>query len=340
MDLLSYLPAVAQGGLITHRQALAAGLEPRDIAGLVRTDAWARLRKGVYVDATTYAAMDPFHDAPVLRMRALQLVVRKPIVFSHDSAAIALRLGVPDARTSAIHICRPEHRATRTNGGVVTHGAPYRSDQVCELDGLAVLGPARTALDVTRAHGLWPGMAACDAALRRGVTRDGLEAAASVMVGWPYKTRVDRAIALADGNAETYLESLARGVVHDLGIGVPHTQCGITDGHRTVWGDIRVGRHIFEPDGKLKYFLEQQGLTPEQVLWEEKKRQDFITGFKLGVSRITMHDCLDGRRAALRRLAREYADTVARFGSEINDLAPYLLTSPRVTPRSQHSRPH
>lgn len=340
MDLLSYLPAVAQHGLITHRQALEAGLAPRDIARLVSTGEWVRLRKGVYVDGAAHLALEPFRAAPLRRMRAAQLAMQRPVIFSHDSAAIALGLGAPDPRTSAVHICQPRRRATRTTGGMVTHGAPFTPHQVCEVDGMRVLDRARTALDMTRLHGLWPGVAACDAAMRQGTTRVELEAAAAPMHGWPYRRRVDRAIELADPGAETYLESLGRGLVLDLGIGRPQTQFGLTDGLRTVWGDIRVGRHIFESDGKLKYFLEQEGRTPEEILWEEKRRQDFITGFKLGVSRITMYDCLAGRTAALRRLAREYADTCARFGTEIEDLAPYLVTTPRVTPRTMHSRHH
>jgi len=50
MDLLGYGPARAQHGLITHRQALDAGLHPRDVARLVASGEWARLRKGVYAD--------------------------------------------------------------------------------------------------------------------------------------------------------------------------------------------------------------------------------------------------------------------------------------------------
>lgn len=341
MDLLSYLPAMAQHGLITHKQALAARLEPRDIALLVLSGAWVRLRKGVYVDGETYRAMEPFREAPLLRIRAASLAMRSPAIFSHDSAAIVLKMGAPDPRTSAIHVARRHHRATTTSGGILIHGALFAPDDVIEVDGLTVLDRARTAVDMTRLHGLWPGMAACDAALRLGVTRAELESVAEHMRKWPHKLLIDRAIALADGGAATYLESLARGLVHDLGIGTPETQFGLSDGTRSIWGDIRVGRHIFEPDGKLKYFLTQLGKTPEQILWEEKKRQDFITGFKLGVSRITTYDCWDGRPAALRRLSREYHDTVTRFGTDISDLAPYILaTSNRVTGRTGHSRPH
>lgn len=323
MDLPSYVPAVSQHGLLTHAQALRAGLEPRDIARLVRDGTWTRLRKGVYADGAAYADLDPHRAAPVLRIRAAQLAIKRPLVFSHDSSALLHRLGVPDSTTCAIHVARPEHRATRTSGGIVTHGAPFGTHEVVDIDGLEALSPARTALDMVRLHGLWPGMASCDAALRSGVARTELVEAADRMQGWPYKTVVDRAITLADPGAESYLESLGRGLVIELGIGTPETQFILSDGNRTVRGDIRVHRHLFEIDGKLKYFLQQQGRTPEEILWEEKLRQDFITGFKLGVSRITWFDCHAGRQAARLRLAREYADTVKRFGTDTGDLAPY-----------------
>jgi len=320
MDLQSYLPSRAQHGLLTHRQALAAGLLPRDVARLVASGEWVRLRKGVYADGEAYAALEPFREAPLLRLRAVVLSVDSEPVFSHDSAAIVHRLGVPDPRASSPHVVRPHHRATRTTGGIVTHGAPFAPEQVQRVDGLLVLDPARTALDMTRLHGLWPGMAACDAALRQGVTRADLALAAEVMRGWPHKRRVDRAVELADPGAESYLESLGRGLVLDLGVGVPQTQFGITDGTRRAWCDMRVGRHVFEVDGLLKYDED-----PRAALLEEKERQDFLSGFKLGASRVTHHDCHGGRRAALRRMAREFEDTCRRFGTSIDDLAPYLL---------------
>ena len=61
------------------------------------------------------------------------------------------------------------------------------------------------------------------------------------------------------------------------------------------------------------------------MLVEEKQRHDFLTGFKLGGSRLTYVDLFAGRRAALARAAREYADTCARFGTDTDDLAPYRV---------------
>jgi hypothetical protein len=117
--------------------------------------------------------------------------------------------------------------------------------------------------------------------------------------------------------------------VHSLGIGWPTTQFGLRAEGRTVFCDVRVGRHVFELDGKVKLIPVAEGgvaaSDPVDVLWAEKKRHDFITGFKLGVSRVTYRDLGPGRQQTVLRLRREYADTVARFGTDISDLAPYVV---------------
>ena len=61
------------------------------------------------------------------------------------------------------------------------------------------------------------------------------------------------------------------------------------------------------------------------MLAEEKQRHDFLTGFKLGGSRLTYVDLFAGRRAALVRAAREYADTCTRFGTSTDDLTPFRV---------------
>ena len=91
----------------------------------------------------------------------------------------------------------------------------------------------------------------------------------------------------------------------------------------TVWCDTRVARHIFEIDGLLKY--SDDPVEARAALRKEKARQDFISGFKLGVSRITANDCGPGRAAALTRLSREFEHTCRRFGTSIDDLRPFIL---------------
>jgi hypothetical protein len=68
---------------------------------------------------------------------------------------------------------------------------------------------------------------------------------------------------------------------------------------------------------------------PVEVAWAQRERDDFITGFKVGISHVTYRDLGPGRSRATARLRREYADTVSRFGTDLTDLAPYLVTRRR-----------
>ena len=53
-----------------------------------------------------------------------------------------------------------------------------------------------------------------------------------------------------------------------------------------------------------------------EVLWQEKEREDWLRSLGLGVSRIVWSDLFGaGRRAALKRLTREYLATQARRGA-------------------------
>lgn len=83
-----------------------------------------------------------------------------------------------------------------------------------------------------------------------------------------------------------------------------------------------IGRHVFEVDGRTKLVPTQRGgvavRAPEDVVWEEKRRERDVTARGLGMSRIFYPDFWGVRRAeALERLAAEVAATRQRFGSEL-----------------------
>lgn len=320
-----------QHGLITFAQLAEKGVTNADVRRLLKAGILIRLRRGVYVDAELWQSLNIYTEQPILRVRAASLTLQTDrYVFSHDSSSIALGMGAPHPQTSLVHVTHPKVHGDEVRAGVKHHLAPYEAADVVEVDGLLMLGPARTALDMTREHGRVAGLAACDAALRQGISRAQLSEVLSRMKSWPRSRTMRYCIEMADEGAETYLESQARDLVLELGIGRPETQFGLTDGHRHVWCDLRVGRHIFEPDGEVKYDEDNpSGDPPKVVLLKEKQRQDFVTGFKLGASRISAHDCGAGRAQALRRLTREFDDTCARFGTSIDDLAPYIVRDPR-----------
>jgi Transcriptional regulator, AbiEi antitoxin len=323
-----------QHGLVTRRQAVAAGLTAEAVDRLARTGAWVTVRRGVYADVELWESLARPEERQLLRDRAASLRISRLHVMSHDSAALELGMGILRTSEQITHVTRPGVVGSHLRYGVKHHLAPYRPGQVMEVNGRRVLDPARTAADITREHGLSAGVVAFDSALRLGFTDRDLDAACAPMKNWPNVTLVRAARRLADPGAESVGETLARLLVTELGLGRPETQFGLTDGTRTAWCDLRIGRHLFEFDGKLKFLRADAGgvatLDPTKVLWAEKQRQDWVCGFKLGMSRIVWDDLWGARRRlALARMAREYADTAARFGESIEDLAPFIVRRSR-----------
>jgi hypothetical protein len=61
-------------------------------------------------------------------------------------------------------------------------------------------------------------------------------------------------------------------------------------------------------------------------MWDEKRRQDWLCGFKLGMSRIVWSELQpDSWERTQARVLREILDTNARFGTSIDDLSPYVI---------------
>jgi hypothetical protein len=245
----------------------------------------------------------------------------------------------PTART---HVTRPGIVGSHQRHGVVHHRAPYDAEQVTQRDGIRCFGPARTACDISRDQGYLAGRVAAESALRSGTSKAELDSIADGMTSWPYVTDVKDANSSASAKTDSIGETLAAELVASLGFGVPWIQFGLTADGRTAWCDLCLGRHMFEFDGRVKYLRVDEGgfasTSPDEVVWFEKKRQDWVCGFKLGMSRLVWDDAftiVTGGPALERvqaRLTREYLDTCQRFGTDVTDLAPYR-------PRGERPRP-
>lgn len=320
----------AHAGVLTRRQAVELGLSGSDIDHMVRRGGWVAVRRGVYATRKSWDALDEHRGRPLLLARAASAAMLTPHVMSHDSAALELQMPILAPSPLLVHVTRFGVLGSRTEHGIKHHLAPFIPEQITFVGDRPVLNLARTACDIAREHGVLRGAVAADSALRMGASRTDLAHACDPMRNWPNVTIVRTVVDLADPGSESVGESMARLLVLELGIGRPQTQFGLRDGGRKAWCDLRVGRHIFEFDGRVKYLAESDGgvatKDANQVLWEEKQRQDFICGFKLGMSRIVYADLWgQARDQAKRRLMREYLDTQARFGDSIADLAPYIV---------------
>lgn len=313
------------GGLITRGVCLDLGMTPEAVRHRLRRD-WVVVRRGVYTQATTWAGLDDHVGRPLLRAHAAVLSMRRGWVLSHDSSAHQQGLEIITPTDPLVHITRPGHTDAWTRDGIRRHLARYTEDQVVTVGGYACLGLARTACDIARDRGVEHGMAAMDSAMRRGVTRTALWEAVAPMTSWPHVTEVRAAIELADPGAANPAESRGRALVHELGIGEVETQFPLVLGDRLAFCDLRVGRHVYEVDGRLKYRRVEDGGVADrpvdQVVWDEKKRERLIRAEGFGVSRIITQDFHPDHRAEARaRLRAEYAVTVERFGT---DLPPHV----------------
>ncbi|MEJ7795688.1 MAG: type IV toxin-antitoxin system AbiEi family antitoxin domain-containing protein [Nocardioides sp.] len=317
------LAAVAQGdGLVTVRDLHLLGIEPRQVARWLKAQQLQQVRRGVYTTRDLWETWDEYYDRPLARIRAARRTLRLPFVFSHDSAAIPQRIPLIRPQDADVHITRTHLRGSRTSSGIHHHGARYQPGEVVEVAGLFLLAPARTAVDIAREHGYRAGLVAADGAMQLGVTRTQLHDAAGAMVGWPHSLVVKSAIADADPGAESPSETLGRELLHECGFEQVETQFPVNTPSGVRWTDLRVGRHVFEVEGRKKSKpVADGGLADrdlEQILWDQRKRQREVCAQGLGMSQIVWADYWGrARERAKLRLRQEYAVTEHRFGTDL-----------------------
>ncbi len=319
-----------QHGLITRAQVLDTGLTREHLNGWLRTGQLVTVRRGIYMPRATWIALDPYVGRQRARAHAVDLQMRRAHVLSHDSAAHELGIAMLTPDVELTHVTRRGVRGGRVEHGIKHHLAPYRADQVVVVDGIPVLEPARTAVDIAREHGLVPGVVAMDSARQLGVSEADLWAATAPMVCWPQVTVVRAAIERSDPGAESVGETMGRLLLDELGIGPVETQFELRDATGWARCDMRAGRHLFEFDGEKKYQRRDKGglaiVDPDQVVWQEKQREDWVTGFRLGMSRLVWADFWGRRRElAKERISREYAASCTAYGTDISDLARYIV---------------
>ena len=311
--------AARQGGAFTRAQAREAHYTERQMKTLLRPGGeWAVLRHGVYAERAFVDCLDTT-EKYVLGVHAVVLSTRPGNAISHTSAAAIHRIPLRPHWLNLHHVTRPGALGGRTDNGVTHHRARLEDLDLAEVDGFLVTSLARTAVDVARLHGFEDGVVAADAALRLGATQTELTTMLERCRNWPHNTRARGAVRVADAGAETVGETLLRLIVLELEIGVPETQFRVSDGQRTAYVDMRVGRHLFEFDGRVKYVDRARGGVAdrpvEEVLWQEKQREDWLRSQGFGVSRVTWPELFgSARKRTLRRLAHEYAATVRRLG--------------------------
>ena len=279
----------------SRRDLVLSGWTDRSIADAVRGGNLFHIRRGWYI---------PVEDREMLwpegRHRAHVIAVARDsagnAVMSHTSAAVLWRLPLYRIRFVRVHMTTDAPSRISSAPDVRRHVAPLPVDDTSVIDGIRCTSLARTVFDLIRTLPPEAAVALADAAERLMAERQwewDLEAVTSwrramserlTAASGARGIRQARWVSeFADGRAQLPGESVSRLQLHRLGFARPELQ---------VLFDGPDGRRYFidfglddvdsygEFDGERKYLDEalRSGKSIEQVLLEEKQREDWIRG--------------------------------------------------------------
>jgi len=200
-------------------------------------------------------------------------------IYVHGTARAVWQLPAIGPQTELVEFARPPD-ATGRSPQARRRRTAIAPDAV-DVCGLWVTGLERTVVDRARYESLESAVAMCDEALRRGLI--GQTDVLGQIRALPRRSRgcrmAELAVLLADGRAESPLESLSRMRMFQLGLPKPQLQAEFYDAEGFIgrvdffWEQLGV---IGEADGKIKYQV-PEGATAEEAkeaLWNEKRRED------------------------------------------------------------------
>lgn len=274
------------GGVLTRADLAAAGLTTAQLRTSVRRGDLIRLHHGVYALGRRWPAT--LEQQFAMRCRGLLLLCPPGAVFSHTTAAALHKLALLHRHpVDVFHVTVPHGVNVTRMTGCRLHRARAPLKTVVSA-GLPLTTLSRTVLDVARLGDLRSGVVCADSALARRRDLD-LQTELLRCYGWPGYRCAARVVSLADGRAESPLESLARLVWREAGLPEPVLQASIHVGGSFLgrvdflWRKQRV---IVEVDGLAKY-------AEPGELAREKQRQNRLLLAGYVVLRFTWADIVN-----------------------------------------------
>jgi hypothetical protein len=265
----------------------------------VRAGDFVPIRRGAYLNATTWATMDESARARARGHIALASSDQE-MVLSHESAVAMWRLPWFGQLPNETHVITNSATGGRSNRRLIRHTVGIHTEPVI-IDGQPVTPLVDTVVDICRSRPFHQAVVVADAGLRRGthpvaglpgVSLDrGVLLSRLGQIAFRQGTaRARHAIEFADGDADRPGESLSRVNIALAKLPAPRIQVQIRGASgRTYfvdfwWPDFNL---IGEFDGKAKYsdpeFL--RGRTPAQALLDEKARENDLRAAGHGMTR-------------------------------------------------------
>jgi hypothetical protein len=303
-------------GFFTRTNALASGYDDKAIRRALKAKLWVRVRNGAYTFSDIWAAADDLTRHRITARAVMERLGRN-VALSHISAAAEHGINMWNADLSRIHVTRLDGGAGRTEAGVVHHEGFCVDDDLMEHNGYLLMKPARAALEAGATLSSTEGaVVLLDSGLHLGrYTFEELDSAFGLMQSWPHIRKLQIAVRLADGRAESVGESRVRYLCHVHGLPSPELQFEVFDRYGRLLGitDFAWPEHrlLGEFDGKVKYGrLLKNGEDPGDAVFKEKVREDLLREALLwAMVRIVWVDLYRGAETAarIRRLMQRAA---------------------------------
>lgn len=281
--------------LTSRAQLLDAGTSAREISGRVRGGEIRIVRRGWFADAAAVDDLWP-ESRHLLHVMAVARDGQGAGVVSHVSAATVHRLPLYRSRPTRVHLTTDAPTRIASGPDVFRHVAPLSASDIITIDGVTCTTLERTVFDCMRTLPLEAAVSIADAA-ERSIAFRHREWDPDAADSWRHGIggRIERAAgargirparfvaAFANGKAQLPLESVSRLQLHRLGFHAVQLQVPVAapDGG---WYFVDLGlddiKTFGECDGEAKYRDEalRSGRSVEQVLLDEKSREDWIRG--------------------------------------------------------------
>ncbi|MEU2351243.1 type IV toxin-antitoxin system AbiEi family antitoxin domain-containing protein [Modestobacter sp. NPDC049651] len=285
-------------GIFTTADLAGRGVGESEIRAAVRAGTWVRLRTGVFISRADLAEVERTERRPGLDALAVLTGLARPTaVLSGATAAWVWGLPRPRNDPPTVQLTDP-HRWRRGQGWRMTR-AELPDAELTARGAYSLTTAARTVVDLARS---WPevhAVAAVDAALLRGLTT--VAELARVLDRQRYVPGVPRsvrAVELADGRAESWLETSGRLTFAAMGLPpfVPQVELRVGGQLLKVAdGWYPDAALAIEFDGQVKYRRPAFRRTPEEELWHEKRTEELLVSLGVRFIRVANADLTRGR---------------------------------------------
>lgn len=282
--------------LFTRADLLARDVTPTELSRAAAGGMFLRLQAGVYVERAAYLALRPVEQHRLAVCAAMEQTRGGSAVVSHLSASVLHDLPQYRFRDRPVDVTVAADVGATSRRGLRRHLDAIDTGDLTTVAGIACTTLDRTVFDVMRTMPLEVAVTCADAALRREAVvgrrfdphaqedwRERMRERAARKAGARGIRRARWVIEFADGRAELPGESVSRVQLFRLGFVEFDLQVAVP-GPRGAdyFVDIALpeARTFWEFDGEVKYRDPslRGDRSIEQVLLDEKKREDWIRG--------------------------------------------------------------